>query len=164
MDAYLAPSKTFEDVKRDASWWFPFLLTAFLAVVFSYVVLNKIGLPTLIDGVVHQTPSLEERLANSTPEQAEALRHGMEMQFKFMYVSPLIFIVVGMIVAAIFLGTANFVFGGTRHLQADAGRLVLRNIAADDRVIAYDHYRVRRSSGRLVSTSRTPLERTSGTT
>jgi Yip1 domain len=112
VDAYIAPSKTFEDIKRDASWWFPFLLTAFLAVIFSYVVLNKIGLPTLVDGIVHQTPSLEDRLANSTPEQAAGIRRGIEVQFKFMYVSPVIFIVVGAIVAAIFLATANFAFGG----------------------------------------------------
>jgi len=112
VDAYIAPSKTFNDIKRDASWWLPFLLTALLAVVFSYVVLNKIGLPTLVDGVVHQSASLEDRMANSTPEQAAALRHGIETQFKYMYVAPVIFLVVALIVAAVLLATANFMFGG----------------------------------------------------
>ena len=112
VDAYIAPSKTFNDIKRDTSWWMPFLLLTVLSIVFSYVVLSKIGLPTLIDGVIHQSAALEDRIANATPEQATAMRHGMEMQFKFMYVAPLFFIVVGLIVSGIFLGTANFVFGG----------------------------------------------------
>jgi hypothetical protein len=112
IDAYIAPSKTFNDIKRDASWWMPFLLLTVLSIVFSYVVLNKIGLPTLIDGVLHQSAALEERIANATPEQATAIRHSMEMQFKFLYVAPVFFIIIGLIVSGIFLGTANFVFGG----------------------------------------------------
>ena len=112
VDTFVAPTKTFEDIRRNASWWMPWLLSAVLAVLFSFVVLSKIGLPALVDGVVHQSASLEDRLANSPPEQAASIRHSIEMQFRFMYVSPVIFLIIGVIVAGIFLGTANFVFGG----------------------------------------------------
>lgn len=112
VDAYIAPSKTFNDIRRNASWWLPFALTAVLALLFSYVVIHKIGIPTLVDGVIRQSGALEEKIANSSPEQAVALRHGMEMQFKFMYVAPVFMLVVGLLCSAIFLGTANFVFGG----------------------------------------------------
>jgi hypothetical protein len=112
VDTFVAPTKTFEDIRRNASWWMPWLLSAVLAVLFSYVVLSKIGLPALVDGVVHQSASLEDRLANSPPEEAASIRHSIEMQFRFMYVAPVIFLIIGVIVAGIFLGTANFVFGG----------------------------------------------------
>ena len=112
VDTFVAPTKTFEDIRRNASWWMPWLLSAVLAVLFSFVVLSKIGLPALVDGVVHQSASLEDRLANSPPDQAASIRHSIEMQFRFMYVSPVIFLIIGSIVAGIFLGTANFVFGG----------------------------------------------------
>jgi hypothetical protein len=112
VDTYIAPSKTFSDIRRDASWWAPFLLMTVLALVFSYVVLNKIGLSTLVEGVIHQSSMLEDRIASSTPEQAAAMRHGMEMQFKFMYVAPVFLLIVGMICSGIFLATANFIFGG----------------------------------------------------
>ena len=112
IDSYIAPSKTFNDVRRDASWWFPFILISVLALLFSYVVLSRIGLPTLVEGIVHQSAMLEDRIANSTPEQAAAIRHGMEMQFRFMYVAPVFLLVVGLISSGIFLATANFVFGG----------------------------------------------------
>ena len=119
-DAFIAPTKTFEDIRRNASWWMPFIVTSLLGLVFAYTVLNKIGLPTLIDGVVHQSSALEDRMANGTPEEVASTRHGMEMQFKFMYVAPVIFLVVALLVAGIFLGTANFVFGG----RATYGQMV----------------------------------------
>lgn len=112
VDAYIAPSKTFADIRRDAAWWLPFLVASVLALTFSYVILHKVGLPVLIDGVIHQSATLEGRMTNGTPEQAAAMRNGMAMQFKFMYASPIILLVVGLLIAAIFMGTANFVFGG----------------------------------------------------
>jgi len=117
VDAFFAPTKTFADIRRSASWWAPYLVAAVLGLLFAFVVLNKIGLPALIDGVVHQSPTLQDRMANGTPEQAEAMQHGMEWQFKFMYAGPVIFLVIGLIVSAIFLGTANFVFGGRATYQ-----------------------------------------------
>ena len=112
VDAFFAPTKTFEDIRRSASWWAPYLVSAVLGLIFAFVVLSKIGLPALIDGVVHQSAALQDRMANATPEAAAALQHGMEWQFKFMYAAPVIFLVIGLIVSGIFLGTANFVFGG----------------------------------------------------
>jgi len=111
-DVFVAPSKTFQDIRRNASWWMPYLFMALLAILFSYVVLSKIGLPTLIDGVIHQSASLEERLASSTPEQAATIRHSMEMQFKFMYVAPVFMLIGGAVCAGVLLATANFAFGG----------------------------------------------------
>ncbi len=112
VDVFIAPSKTFADIRRDASWWMPFLLSSALGLVFAYVILNKIGIPTLVEGVIRQSALLQERMAGSTPEQAESMRHSVEMQFKFMYVAPAIFVVIAAITSAILLGTANFVFGG----------------------------------------------------
>lgn len=112
VDTFVAPTKTFEDIRRNASWWMPWLVSALVGLAFSYVVLNKVGMSTLVDGVIQQSAALQEQIANSTPAQAEALRGGMEMRFKFMYAGPVIFLIVGVIASAVLLGTANFVFGG----------------------------------------------------
>jgi hypothetical protein len=112
VDAFVAPSKTFEDIRRSASWWLPWLMSAALGLAFAWVVLHRIGMATLVDGVIQTSPVVQEQIANATPAQAETIRHGMEMRFQYMYVAPLIFLVLGAIVAAILLGTANFVFGG----------------------------------------------------
>jgi hypothetical protein len=57
VDTFVAPTKTFMDILRDSSWWLPFLLSSVLGLLFAYVILNKVGLPTLVDGVVHQCDS-----------------------------------------------------------------------------------------------------------
>jgi hypothetical protein len=111
-DTFVAPSKTFADVRRGASWWLPFLIAAVFGVLYAFTVLHKIGAPTLVEGVIHQSSSLEDRLAGATPEQAAAIRSSIGMQFRFMYAAPVISLLVGLVSAGVLLGTANFVAGG----------------------------------------------------
>jgi hypothetical protein len=112
VDTFVAPAKTFTDILRDASWWLPYLLSASLGLLFAYVILNKVGLPTLVDSVVHHSKSLEDRLANATPEAAAKIRGTLETQFKFSYAFPVLGLLFGVICSGVLLGTANFVFGG----------------------------------------------------
>ena len=112
VDTFVAPSKTFTDILRDASWWMPYLLGALLGIIFAYAILHKVGLPTLVDGVIHQNKSLEDAIANGTPDTAAKIRGRIETQFKFSYLGPVIGLISGLISAGILLATANFAFGG----------------------------------------------------
>jgi len=112
IDVFVAPTKTFTDIRRDASWWLPFLLVCIVSLIFAYTCLHKVGLPTLVDSVIHSNGSLADRIANAPPDQAARIRSSIEIQFKFMYVAPIIILIAGLIISGIFLGTANFAFGG----------------------------------------------------
>jgi hypothetical protein len=112
VDTFVAPAKTFKDILRDSSWWLPYLLGAALGLLFAYVILNKVGLPTLVDGVVHHSKSLEDTLANAAPADAARIRSRIETQFKFSYAFPVLGLLFGVICAGVLMGTANFVFGG----------------------------------------------------
>ena len=112
VDAFVAPSKTFNDIRRNASWWLPFVIVCILSFGFAYTCLHKVGLPTLVDSIIHQNASLSDRIANSPPDQVARIRSSIEMQFRFMYVAPVFLLLVGLAVAGIFLATANFAFGG----------------------------------------------------
>jgi hypothetical protein len=112
VDTFIAPSKTFTDILRDSSWWLPYLLGAVVGLVFAFTILNKIGLPTLVDGVIHHSKMLEDQMANATPDVAAKIHSRIETQFKFSYAAPVIGLVLGLICAGVLLGTANFVFGG----------------------------------------------------
>ena len=112
VDTFIAPSKTFNDIRRNASWWLPVVIVCILAFIFAFTVLHKVGLASLVDGVVHGSASLEDRIANAPPADAAAIRHSIEMQFRFMYVAPVFIVVVGLIVSAVFMATVNFGFGG----------------------------------------------------
>lgn len=112
VDTFVAPSKTFNDIRRSASWWLPFVIVCILSFIFAYTCLHKVGLPTLVDSIIHSNASLSDRIANSPPDQVAKIRGSIEMQFRFMYIAPAFLLVVGLAVAGIFLATANFAFGG----------------------------------------------------
>jgi hypothetical protein len=112
VDTFIAPSKTFTDILRDSSWWLPYLLAAVVGLAFAFAILNKVGLPTLVDGVIHHSKMLEDQMANATPDVAAKIRGRIETNFKFSYATPVIGLVLGLICAGVLLGTANFVFGG----------------------------------------------------
>ena len=40
---FIAPSRTFTDLRRNANWWAPFLITAIVSLLFVYVVDQKVG-------------------------------------------------------------------------------------------------------------------------
>src|SRR5258705_10889661 len=112
VDTFVAPSKTFTDILRDSSWWLPYLIGALVGLAFAYVILHKIGLPTLVDGVIRNSKMLEDQIANATPDVAARIRARIETNFKFAYAAPVIGLVIGLICAGVLLGTANFVFCG----------------------------------------------------
>jgi hypothetical protein len=120
IDTFIAPSKTFTDIRRDASWWLPFLFVSIVSLIFAYVVLHKVGLPTLVDGVVHSSSSLEDKLSSAAPADAARIRSAIEWQFKLLYAGPIFVMIFALIPSAILLGTANFVFGG----RATFGRML----------------------------------------
>jgi hypothetical protein len=117
VDSFVAPSKTFADILRNSSWWLPYLLSALIGIVFAYAILNKIGLPTLVDGVVHHSAALEDRMANATPADAAKIRSSIETQFKIAYAGPIIGLVIGFLCAGVLMASANFGFGGKAKYQ-----------------------------------------------
>lgn len=113
VDTFIAPSKTFTDILRDSSWWLPWLIGAIIGCLFAFAVMNKIGLPTLVESTIHQSKSLEDQVSQATPEVAAQIRARIGTNFKFfLYAGPLLGIIFAVICAAVLLGTANFVFGG----------------------------------------------------
>jgi hypothetical protein len=66
-----------------------------------------------VDGTIRQTPSLEARIASSTPEQAAALRAGIGKNMTFIfYLAPVFNLLVGLLAAGVLLASANFGAGG----------------------------------------------------
>jgi len=112
VNVFAAPSKTFEDVKRSSGWWVPYLIAVVIGVLYAFALLHKIGLPALVDGVIHQSPALESRIASATPEVAARIHSSIEMQFKFLYLGPVFSLLAGLAAAGVLLATANFGAGG----------------------------------------------------
>ena len=111
-NVFIAPSKTFLDIRRNASWWVPWLLTALLQIAFSYTFSQKIGWETVIEKSWEKSPTMSARLASMKPAEKErAMEQGTKVASYIGYAAPifgLLYLVVG---GAILMAIFNFGFG-----------------------------------------------------
>lgn len=112
VDAFVAPAKTFESVRRRPVWWVPYLIAAVIGVLYAFVVLHKIGASALVEETIHQSSRLESSIASATPADAARIRAAVANQFKVLYAGPVFSILIGLAAAGILLATANFGAGG----------------------------------------------------
>lgn len=113
-NAFTAPSKTFEDIKRgNRSWWMPFILLAVAGYILFVAVDQKIGLQQVVDNQIRMSPKAQERLAQATPEQRETSnKFTLAITKGFFLGGPVVGLIIVAVLSLVLLGTINFVFGG----------------------------------------------------
>jgi Yip1 domain len=85
VDTFIAPSKTFTDLKRSAAWWAPFLLLVIISTAFIYTVGLKIGFRKVTENQLQMAPKQSAQLDNLPADQRE---HQMQQRTTgTMYVS-----------------------------------------------------------------------------
>src|ERR1700722_7735420 len=72
IDTFIAPRKTFTDLRRNASWWAPFLLITIVSLSFSYVVDQKVGFRKVAENLLHLQPKQADRVERLPADQQEA--------------------------------------------------------------------------------------------
>jgi hypothetical protein len=81
VNTFIAPKKTFTDLRRSASWWLPFLISAIVSVAFVYVVDQKIGFRKVVENQIQTQPKQAERIERMPADQRERV---MQQQVGFM--------------------------------------------------------------------------------
>jgi hypothetical protein len=108
-DVFFAPSKTFTDLRRNASWWAPFLIMAIVSMLFVYVVDQKIGFRKVAENQMKSQPKQAERMDQMPADQREKV---MQRQVSVTRIISYAFVVVLLlwfaIVAAVLLATIKF--------------------------------------------------------
>jgi len=107
VNTFVAPSKTFTDLRRSGQWWLPFLLTAIVGWALVYVAEQKIGLQKMTENALQARPKAEEQYEKATPEQRQT-------QIKFTgiiyYVAiPTFPVIIWVIMAGLQFATLKFV-------------------------------------------------------
>lgn len=106
VNTFFSPSKTFTDLRRSASWWLPFLISAFVSVAFIYVVGQEIGFRQAIENQIRTQPKLEDRVEQMPVDQREKALQPNKMS---VYASPVFAPLISYaIVAAVLLATLKF--------------------------------------------------------
>jgi hypothetical protein len=116
IDTFIAPSKTFTDLRRSASWWAPFLLLSIVSVAFFYVVDQKIGFRKVVDNQIQASPKATRQMEQLPPDQrSQAItRQAVGVRY-FCYGYPAVILLWNLIIAAILL--ASFKFGASAAVK-----------------------------------------------
>jgi hypothetical protein len=106
VNTFIAPSKTFTDLRRNAQWWLPFLLMTLAGWSLVYVAEQKIGVQKLLENDLRARPKAEAQYEKATAEQRE---QQMKITGIAYYVAiPVITVLIWLIMSALQFGTFKF--------------------------------------------------------
>jgi hypothetical protein len=114
IDTFIAPSKTFNDILRNASWWLPWLLGVLVTLGYSVAIQQKIGWDKTYSNILqHSSESQQARLAQLSPDQ-QARQKAVAASFTkyIVWASPVLGLLFAAIAAGVLLMTLNFGLGG----------------------------------------------------
>lgn len=112
VDTFIAPSKTFTDLRRNASWWGPFLLMIVVSTVFVYTAGQKIGFRKIMENQMQAQPKAQERLEKLPADQREQqMAAGSKFTAVISYAFPVITLIIWLIIAGALFGTFKFAAG-----------------------------------------------------
>ncbi len=114
IDAYVAPGKTFTDIRRDASWWLPFLLGILISLCFVYSVDRQIGFDQVAQANINRSEQAQQ-LMNSLPAtQRDQRMHLVALTTRIIsYAYPVVTLIFALIGAGILMISFNFGLGAT---------------------------------------------------
>lgn len=112
LNTFFAPSKTFLDLRRNASWWGPLLLMVIFSIAFVYIGGQKVGFRKIMENQMRAQPKRQARLDTLSPEQREQqLQQGEKITKVIAYVFPAINLIILGIIAALLFATFKFAAG-----------------------------------------------------
>jgi hypothetical protein len=105
VNTFVAPSKTFTDIRRNASWWVPLLLISIFAIGFFVMIDKKVGFEQVARTMLANNKGIQQ-LDPAQQEQAYA-RTAIGLKVGE-YGAPIFILIYVLITAAVLMGTFNF--------------------------------------------------------
>ena len=115
INTYIAPTKTFTDIRRNASWWAPWILGAIIGYLLVFAVSSKVGWEQVTENQIKTRPRQEaqlEQLRQQNPDQyARQIQISVAITKGFSYAIPVLALLFTAIIAAVLMATFNFGLG-----------------------------------------------------
>jgi hypothetical protein len=90
VDTFIAPSKTFTDLRRSASWWAPWILISIFSCVFIFAISKQVGFEQISKYQVAHSSRAEQFDKLPADQQARQLQISSKVVGFFSYGSPLL--------------------------------------------------------------------------
>ncbi|HUI85382.1 MAG TPA: YIP1 family protein [Candidatus Binatia bacterium] len=112
VDTFVAPTKTFTDLRRSANWLMPWLLMAIASIAMVAVVDRKLGMEKVVENQLALQPKQAAQLDKLSPEQrASQMQTIIKFNYVVAYGYPVMIIVILAVVAGVLLASFNFGLG-----------------------------------------------------
>jgi hypothetical protein len=90
VNTFIAPSKTFTDLRRSASWWAPWLLIAIVSLLFCYTVQRQITFEQITKNQIAHSSRADQFDKLPAEQQARQIGLSNKILAFFMYGSPVL--------------------------------------------------------------------------
>jgi hypothetical protein len=119
VNTFVAPSKTFTDIRRSAMWWAPYLLTVIAWLAFVYVGGEKVGFRKAMENQMQNQPKQQAAIEQLPPaEREQRLEGGAKFTKVIWNVFPILQLVVLLLVTAISFGLIKVAGGSDLTFKA----------------------------------------------
>lgn len=129
VNTFVAPTKTFRDINRSASWWLPFVIIAVLSIGFVAVVDKQIGFDKVTENQMRMNPKQYERLEQLPPDQRERqLEIGAKFSRYIAYGYSVVILVFFLLVSLVLWGSFSFGAGAQVSFGKSMAVVVYANL------------------------------------
>lgn len=112
VDTFVAPSKTFNDILRNRSWWLPFILLCIVGLCSTYAVDRTIGFAAVAQQQIDKNPKASEQMQQLTPpERAQRMAITTKVTKIISYAIPVLALLIIAIEALVLWASFNFLLG-----------------------------------------------------
>lgn len=112
INTFIAPSKTFTDLRRSAAWWAPFLLMVVISTAMVYTAGQKIGFRKIMENQMQAQPKAQARLENLPADQREQqLEQGTKVTKVISYIFPGVTLAIWLLIALFMWATFKVAVG-----------------------------------------------------
>jgi hypothetical protein len=106
VNTFFAPSKTFTDIRRNASWWVPLLLISIFSIAFFVMIDKKVGFEQVARTMMANNKAIQQL----DPAQQEQAISRTAVGLKVgEYAAPIFILIYVLITAGVLMATFNFV-------------------------------------------------------
>jgi Yip1 domain len=113
IDTFIAPSKTFTDLRRNSSWWAPWLLISLVSLLFVFVMGKQIGFEQISKNSIVQSSRADQFEKLPADQQAKQLELTTAITRYISYSIPLIQLLSFVVIAAVLMAAFNFGAGAS---------------------------------------------------
>jgi hypothetical protein len=111
INTFVAPSKTFEDLKLNSSWWVPWIIGSIVALLFVYSLDKKITFEQSTLNQIQKSARADQFDKLAPEQKAQQLAISTKVTKVISYSMPVLILLINIIIAGVLLGMFNLGFG-----------------------------------------------------